>query len=106
VSSKFESQFMIRMGSVSAKTHFIIKIDVVSAESKCNLFVSSVSWHLTFAIPQDFIDIQNEIGKLTSKKDRLQGSLKKIQDSMARDDYLTKVPEGIRQENDTKVRYP
>lgn len=51
---------------------------------------------------KDFIDIQNEIGKLTSKKDRLQGQLKKIQDSMARDDYLTKVPEGIQQENNTK----
>jgi len=52
---------------------------------------------------QDFIDIEKETGKLSGKRERLQGQLQKVEDAMAKDDYISKVPEAVREQNTTKV---
>jgi len=52
---------------------------------------------------QDFIDIGKELTKLSSKSERLQGSLMKIVEAMAKADYTEKVPVEVRDQNSTKV---
>lgn len=52
---------------------------------------------------QDFIDIGKEMTKLSGKKERLQGQLEKIEDTMSKSDYMEKVPEEVREQNVTKV---
>ena len=49
------------------------------------------------------IDVNKELGKLASKKDRLAGQLKKVEDAMSIADYENKVPEDIRKKNLEKV---
>ena len=46
---------------------------------------------------------KTSIGKLNGKKDRLSGQLQKLQDAAAKEDYTTKVPEDVRQQNSQKV---
>lgn len=52
---------------------------------------------------QGIIDVPKEIGKLNGKKERLSGQLQKLKDASAKDDYTTKVPEEVRQQNSQKV---
>ncbi|XP_060570722.1 valine--tRNA ligase-like [Ruditapes philippinarum] len=51
---------------------------------------------------KDFIDIDKELKKLTGKKERLVGQLQKIESSMTKADYETKVPEDVRQKESEK----
>ena len=52
---------------------------------------------------QGIIDVPKEISKLNGKKDRLAGQLQKLKDAASKEDYTTKVPEEVRQQNSQKV---
>ncbi|XP_053395585.1 valine--tRNA ligase-like [Mercenaria mercenaria] len=51
---------------------------------------------------KDFIDISKELKKLTGKKERLESQLQKIDTSMMKSDYESKVPEDVRQKDAEK----
>jgi valyl-tRNA synthetase len=49
------------------------------------------------------IDVDKELARLDEKKLKLEGQLNKLQEVTSQSDYLTKVPENVRQQNNTKV---
>ena len=53
---------------------------------------------------QGLVDIGKEITKLEGKKDKLISSRKRLEESMAKPDYKTKVPENVQTQNNEKVR--
>ncbi|WAR22740.1 SYVC-like protein [Mya arenaria] len=79
-----------------------VKVMVDEAPPKgCAVQTVSAKCETHFMI-KDFIDIDKEVVKLTGKKERLQGQLKKIEDAMKKDDYTTKVPADVQEQNTSK----
>ena len=51
-----------------------------------------------------FIDIKKELERLESKREKIDGPLKKLKDSTEAPDYCDKVPIHVRTQNNEKLR--
>ena len=59
---------------------------------------------MRFFCAKGLVDVDREIQKLEAKKEKVSAKLQKLNEAISARDYLTKVPENVRQGNDEKVR--
>ncbi|XP_065828911.1 valine--tRNA ligase-like isoform X2 [Oscarella lobularis] len=67
---------------------------VATVEDKCEV-------HLLI---KGLVDVDREIQKLEAKKEKVSAKLQKLNEAISARDYLTKVPENVRQGNDEKIQ--
>lgn len=64
---------------------------------KLPIFISSA------CVLQGLIDVTKEVAKLDDKRNKLNAQLKKLFETINGADYVTKVPENVRNQNSDKV---